>query len=124
MAFGRSFESALAAYFRGEDCGAALFKEWGAYRDAPFEYKKGDTWDRLVHQGAHLLQRFVQNYRIRIHHPGTSLQIKILASPPRGAEFVASALNNIAVFDLAPLEESPVKKRLFAKLNDAHHDEL
>ena len=33
MAFGRCFESALGAYFRGEDCGAALFKEWGTYRD-------------------------------------------------------------------------------------------
>src|SRR6202162_5174765 len=90
MAFGRCFESALAAYFRGEDCGAALFKEWEPYRDAPFEYKKGDTWDRLVHQGVHLLQRFVQDDRIRIPNPGKSLQIKILRSLPRGAEFVAS----------------------------------
>jgi hypothetical protein len=29
MAFGRCFESALGAYFRGEDCSAVLFKEWG-----------------------------------------------------------------------------------------------
>ena len=55
MAFGRCFEKALAAYFSGEDCTAALFKEWGAFRDAPFEYKKGESWDRLVHQGVHLL---------------------------------------------------------------------
>ena len=89
MAFGRCFEGALGAYFRGEDCGAALFKEWGAYRDAPFEYKKGDTWDRLVHQGVHLLHRFVQDDRIRIHEPEKSLQIKILRSLPGGAEFVA-----------------------------------
>ena len=41
------FENALGEYFRGEDGGAALFKEWGAYRDTPFEYKKGDAWDRL-----------------------------------------------------------------------------
>src|SRR6266478_8093311 len=40
MAFGRCFENALGAYFRGEDCGATLFKEWEAYRDAPFEFKK------------------------------------------------------------------------------------
>src|SRR6266404_6773927 len=51
MAFGRCFENALGAYFREEDCSAVLFKEWEAYRDAPFEYKKGETWDRLVHQG-------------------------------------------------------------------------
>jgi hypothetical protein len=89
MAFGRCFESALGAYFRGEDCGAALFKEWGAYRDAPFEYKKGDTWDRLVHQGVYLLQRFVQDDRIRVPNPQKSLQIKITRSLPGGAEFVA-----------------------------------
>jgi CRISPR/Cas system-associated exonuclease Cas4 (RecB family) len=41
MAFGRCFETALGAYFRQEDCGATLFKEWEAYCDAPFEYKKG-----------------------------------------------------------------------------------
>src|SRR6266436_250279 len=34
MAFGRCFENALGAYFREEDCSAALFKEWEAYRDA------------------------------------------------------------------------------------------
>jgi hypothetical protein len=89
MAFGRCFENALGAYFRGEDCGAALFTEWSAYRDAAFEYKKVDTWDRMVHQGVHLLQRFVQDNRIRIQDPGKSLQIKILRSLPGGAEFVA-----------------------------------
>ncbi len=31
MAFGRCFEKALAAYFSGADCSAALFKEWGAF---------------------------------------------------------------------------------------------
>jgi hypothetical protein len=89
MAFGRSFETALGAYFRGEDCGAALFTEWGAYRDAPFEYKKGDTWDRLVHQGVHLLERFVQDDRVRIRDPRTNLQIKILQTLPGGSEFVS-----------------------------------
>src|SRR6266478_6616839 len=61
MAFGRCFENALGAYFREEDCGAVLFKEWEAFRDAPFEYKKGETWDRYVHQGVHLLQKFAQD---------------------------------------------------------------
>jgi hypothetical protein len=89
MAFGRSFESALGAYFRGEDCGAALFREWAAYRDAPFEYKKGDTWDRMIHQGIHLLQKFAQDDRIRIQDPAKSLQTKILRSLSGGSEFVA-----------------------------------
>src|SRR5882757_9426790 len=65
MAFGRAFENALGAYFRGEDPGAALFTEWGAYRDAGLDYKKGETWDRLVHQGIHLLGRFAQDDRVR-----------------------------------------------------------
>ena len=89
MVFGRCFESALGAYFREEDCGAALFTEWGAHRDAPFEYKKGETWDRFAHQGVHLLQRFAQDDRVRVHNPSKNLQIKILRSLPNGAEFVA-----------------------------------
>src|ERR1700737_696127 len=77
MAFGRCFENALGAYFRQEDCGAVLFKEWEAYRDAPFEYKKAETWDRFVHQGVHLLQRFVQDDRVRVPSPRKNFQIKI-----------------------------------------------
>jgi hypothetical protein len=43
MAFGRCFEKALAAYFCGEDCSVALFKEWEEFRDFPFKYKKGES---------------------------------------------------------------------------------
>lgn len=81
MAFGRCFEKALGAYFREEDCGAALFKEWEEFRDFPFEYKKGDSWDRLIHQGVHLLGRFAQDNRIRIRNPKKDLQI--VADAPR-----------------------------------------
>ena len=76
MAFGRCFETALGAYFREEDCGATLFREWGAYRDTVFDYKKGETWDRLLHQGIHLLERFAQDNRVRIPDPHHNLQIK------------------------------------------------
>jgi hypothetical protein len=89
MAFGRSFENALGALFRGEDPGAALFKEWGAYRDVPLEYKKGDTWDRVVHQGIHLLERFAQDDRIRVQDPKSNLQIKIEHRLPGGGDFLA-----------------------------------
>src|ERR1700674_42682 len=78
MAFGRSFENALGAFFRGEDAGAALFVDWGVYRDAGFEYKKSETWDRLVHQGIQLLERFAQDDRVRVENPQNNLQIKIL----------------------------------------------
>jgi hypothetical protein len=89
MAFGRCFESALGAYFREEDCGAALFKEWSLYRDATLEYKKGETWDRLVHQGVHLLQRFVQDDRVRIPDPRKNLQVKVIRTLTEESEFVA-----------------------------------
>ena len=88
MAFGRSFENALGAFFRGEDPGAALFTEWGAHRDAGFEYKKGDTWDRLVHQGIQLLGRFAQDDRVRIENPQSNLQIKILHKLREETEFL------------------------------------
>ena len=89
MAFGRCFEKALAAYFSRKDCSAALFKEWGAFRDAPFEYKKGESWDRLVHQGVHLLERFAQDDRVKICRPDQDLQVKMTRSLPGGNEFVA-----------------------------------
>lgn len=40
-----------------------LFKEWSAFRNAPFAYKNGDIWDRMVHRSAHLLERFAQDNR-------------------------------------------------------------
>jgi PD-(D/E)XK nuclease superfamily len=89
MAFGRSFENALGALFRKEDPGAALFSEWGAYRNAGLEYKKGDTWDRLVHQGIHLLERFAQDDRISVHDPQNDLQLKIVHQLPGGSDFLA-----------------------------------
>ena len=52
MVFGRCFEKALGAYFEQQDCTAALFKEWGAFRDTPFEYRKGESWDRLAAPGS------------------------------------------------------------------------
>ena len=89
MVFGRCFEKALFAYFCREDSSAALFKEWGAYRDAPLEYSKGDSWDRLVHQGVRLLERLAQEDRIRIRQPKESLQVKLVRPLPNGNEFVS-----------------------------------
>jgi hypothetical protein len=89
MIFGRCFEKALAAYFCQEDCAAALFKEWGAYRDAPLEYGKGESWDKLIHQGVHLLQMFAQADRIRIRRPKNDLQQRLIRSLPNGNEFVS-----------------------------------
>src|SRR6202167_5309752 len=89
MVFGRCFETALGAYFRREDPSAVLFKEWGAFRDTPFEYKKGDSWDRLLHQGVHVLQKLGEEDRGRHHRPQESLQVKMLRGLTRNNEFVA-----------------------------------
>jgi hypothetical protein len=89
MVFGRCFEKALGAYFCREDSAAVLFKEWEAYRDSPFEYRKGESWDRLVHQGVHLLETFARDNRVRIRSPKKNLQIKMLRTLSGGGEFVA-----------------------------------
>ena len=89
MVFGRCFEKALAALFRQEDPGATLFQEWSSFRDGSLEYKKGESWDRLIHQGVHLLERFVQGNRVRIRAPEHDLQVKMIRNLPGGHEFVA-----------------------------------
>jgi PD-(D/E)XK nuclease superfamily len=89
MIFGRCFEKALEAYFCGDDCGAALYREWGTFRDTPFEYKKGESWDRMLHQGVHLREHFARDNRIQIPKPKESLQIKVVRDLPDANEFVA-----------------------------------
>ena len=59
MLFGRAFEQALAAYFRQEDPGLALYQEWGAYQNQPLHYGQRDSWDRMLHQGIQLLERLL-----------------------------------------------------------------
>jgi PD-(D/E)XK nuclease superfamily len=101
MVFGRCFEQALVALFCGEDPGARLFQEWQAHRDTPFVYKKGESWDRLLHQGVHLIQRFAQDDRIRIPSPRQNLQMKVIRSLSGGDQFV-SYLDAIGTLDHIP----------------------
>ncbi|MFY9529762.1 MAG: PD-(D/E)XK nuclease family protein, partial [Candidatus Acidiferrales bacterium] len=89
MMFGRCFEKALGAYFCGEDGGAVLFKEWSTFSDTPLEYSKDDSWDRIIHQGIHLLEKFARDDRIHIRQPKRNLQIKMVRTLPPGNEFVA-----------------------------------
>lgn len=89
MIFGRCFEKALSAYFCREDSTAVLFKEWDAYRDVPFAFRNEESWDRLFHQGVHLLETFARDNSIRIRTQKKNLQIKMLRSLHGGNEFVA-----------------------------------
>src|SRR5579862_3213042 len=89
MVFGRCFETALGAYFKEQDCTVALYKEWAVYRDTPLEYRKGESWDKLLHQGVHLLEMFVRADRIRIKDPKENLQVKIPRNLAGGNEFLS-----------------------------------
>ena len=89
VVFGRCFEKALGAYFEHQDCTAALFKEWEAFRDTPFEYRKGESWDRLLHQGVHLLEKFVREDRVCVRRPKENLQLKITRALGGGNDFVS-----------------------------------
>jgi hypothetical protein len=89
MVFGRCFEKALGAFFCGEDSAATLFKEWAGFRNAPFEYKRAESWDRLLHQGVRLLETFARHDRVRIRDPRKNLQIKMTRALQGSNEFVA-----------------------------------
>jgi len=82
MLFGRCFENALQAYFRGNDSATIFFKEWNNHRDTVLEYSKHESWDKLYHQGIRLLERFAQDDCVKIHNPHENLQIKLLRQLP------------------------------------------
>ena len=89
MLFGRAFEQALAALFRREDPAAVLFERWGVYKDMGLTYSGNDTWDRMLHQGVQLLERFVQDGRVQIHQPHSHQQIRFTRTLNSGNSFVA-----------------------------------
>jgi CRISPR/Cas system-associated exonuclease Cas4 (RecB family) len=89
MLFGRAFEQALAAYFRREDPGATLFREWSECQNLGLHFSKNDTWDRMLQQGLKLLIRFCQEDRVRIRQPRHNLQIKVLKPISGTNDFVA-----------------------------------
>jgi CRISPR/Cas system-associated exonuclease Cas4 (RecB family) len=86
--FGRAFEVALGAFFRREDPGEVLFREWSACRRQDLLFSKRDTWDGMLSQGIMLLTRFCQDDRVRIAQPRHNLQIKLMRVIGRN-EFVS-----------------------------------
>jgi len=101
MLFGRCFEKALAAYFRREDSAVVLFQEWSAFRDADLEYPRNDGWDRMLHQGFQLLDRFVQDQRIRVPKPRQNQQIKFTRRLSGQNDFIAY-IDALGTFDAKP----------------------
>jgi hypothetical protein len=86
--FGRAFELALGAYFRREDPGEVLFREWTAAKNQDLQFSNHDSWDRMLEQGIMLLTRFCQDDRVRIPQPRPNLQVKF-TRPIAKNEFVA-----------------------------------
>jgi CRISPR/Cas system-associated exonuclease Cas4 (RecB family) len=89
MMFGRSFEQAIAAFFRHEDPAVALFEHWGIYKNIPLTYSGNDTWDRMLEQGVQLLERFAQDSRIRVRRPRSHQQIQFTRTLGSGNNFIA-----------------------------------
>jgi CRISPR/Cas system-associated exonuclease Cas4 (RecB family) len=89
MLFGRAFEQALGAYFRKEDPGEALYREWSAFKDQGLKFRERDSWDRMLEQGIKLLIRFCQDDRVRVRKPRLNLQIKVTKKVSGTSDFVA-----------------------------------
>ena len=101
MLFGRAFEQALSAFFLREDASAALFREWAVHQSSVLEYSKGSTWDTMLYQGIHLLDRLAQDDRVRIRQPRKNLQVKFTRPLPGGNDFVAY-VDAIGQLDCSP----------------------
>ena len=88
MLFGRAFEQALAALFRHEDPVAALFGQWSACKKLDLIYAGHDTWDSMLQQGVHLLERFVQDGRVQVSQPRSQQQVQFTRTLKSGNSFV------------------------------------
>ena len=89
MPFGRAFEQTIAALFRHEDPATVLFEQWTQCKNQPLVYSGNDTWDSMFRQGIQLLERFVQDGRIRIRRPRTQQQVQFTRDLSWGDSFVA-----------------------------------
>jgi len=101
MLFGRAFEQAVAALFRHEDPAVVLYEQWSAYKHLNLVYPAHDTWDSMLQQGVHLLERFVQDGRVQIGRPKAHQQMQFNRSLSSGASFV-SFIDAIGELDGSP----------------------
>jgi CRISPR/Cas system-associated exonuclease Cas4 (RecB family) len=89
MLFGRAFEQAVAALFRHDDPAAVLFEQWVACKNLGLVYSGNDTWDSMLQQGVRLLERFVQDGRVRIRCPRNQQQVQFTRKLSSSNSFVA-----------------------------------
>jgi hypothetical protein len=88
MLFGRVFEKALGALFLRQDPGAVLFQEWSACK-SQVQSCDNKSWEHLLRQGIQLLERFVQDDRVRVRQPRRNLQVKFTRPVSGNNDFVA-----------------------------------
>jgi len=89
MLFGRAFEQAIAALFRHEDPAGALFEQWAPCKQMNLVYSSHDSWDRMLEQGIHLLEQFVQDGRVEVPQPCSNQQIQFTRNLGRGNQFLS-----------------------------------
>jgi hypothetical protein len=102
MLFGRAFEQAVAALFRREDPASVLFEQWSACKTQELVYSGHDTWDSMLQQGVQLLERFVQDGRVRIRRPKSQQQVQFTRKLGPGNSFV-SFVDAIGELDGTPV---------------------
>lgn len=89
MLFGRIFEQALCAHFRGEPATEIFGELWGPYRETELEYGSGDCWQKCLDDGFQFLEIFASQERIQITEPVKHLQPKFQKRLGPKDEFIA-----------------------------------
>ena len=89
MFFGRIFEQALVTQFHGESASDAFRGLWSADRESALEYASGDSWQKCLEDGVHLLELFASQARVKIADPAKDLQAKYQKRIGPRDEFVA-----------------------------------
>ena len=88
LVFGRCFEDAIAALYRGQDPGARFFDQWEHWKHAGLEWPKSETWESMYRSGITLLEIFASQQRIQIADPQHHLQIEVSKMLAGGRKFV------------------------------------
>jgi hypothetical protein len=94
----RTFEQAVAAFFRHADPAAVLFEQWSLCKDMDLTYSGNDTWDRMLQQGIQLLERFAQDASVSLIQTNRCSSVRPSVS---GNNFV-SYVGAIGEFDGTP----------------------
>lgn len=84
--FGRAFEEAVEAHFRGENAPAALEGAWSPHRGEGLEYRRGEDWASLLRQGQVLLELLAASRRIDVQP--SRLQLKLERTLAAGQRFI------------------------------------